>query len=205
MPVQQSARTKSSMCRSAKPYADPSSSKGPAEPRRPPNAFMVFRSWYIAHQHPSEDKRQRGISKKAGAIWVAMSDAEKLPFERKAQDVLRQFRKEHPDYDWNKPRSPSPKSSPSPSTRSASAAASSSVQASAPPDRAATEAASDHEGPAFSPDDPFFYAQPGTYPDIDSYGNVNYDQLSQYAIRPHKRADADSIFLGDDSSGYDDY
>ncbi|KAL1689656.1 hypothetical protein GGG16DRAFT_57458 [Schizophyllum commune] len=206
MPVQQSRYSApQTMSHSSQPYAVPSSSRDPgAEAKRPPNAFIVFRSWYIANQHPPSDKQQRGISKKAATIWHNMSDAEKLPFERQAQQIHLQFKKEHPDFDWNK-KTPSPKSSPVPSTRSMSAASSSSKQPDHSGRGGGMGTASGQDWPTLSDNDPYFSPPAYTLPDFRAQG-VNIDQLSLYAIRPNKFADANSTFLSD-SSYYpeDDY
>ncbi|TRM61276.1 hypothetical protein BD626DRAFT_631816 [Schizophyllum amplum] len=214
MPMQHSAYSASR----AQPYPPQSSSRSAAASssktktdcvKRPPNAFILFRSWYILHGHPKTDKRQRGISRKAAEVWNTMSDEDKRPFEHDAQVLLIKFKQDNPNFRWN--NTPASPSSPSPSTRSSSTSSTSSSKShqatpAQDPHSAHDETAgSSHEnGPRLSHDDTYFSTPPCAYPEREAdeiASDAYYAQLFQYAIRPHRRAAAESLFL----SGNDGY
>ncbi|KAL1666306.1 hypothetical protein GGF50DRAFT_125712 [Schizophyllum commune] len=125
MPVQQSTTSAArALLRRCKPYGAPLDNNGKPKVARPPNAFILFRSDYIA-QHEG-DKHQRSLSQAAGATWNLLTDAEKLPYQRKAQEVAERFKRENPDYEWNTPKASSSKSSRSRSKKSSPSSAASS-------------------------------------------------------------------------------
>ncbi|KAL1731198.1 hypothetical protein EV714DRAFT_209206 [Schizophyllum commune] len=122
MPVQQStASAARTLLRRCKPYGAPLDNNGKPKVARPPNAFILFRSDYIA-QHEG-DKHQRSLSQAAGATWNLLTDAEKLPYQRKAQEIAERFKRENPDYEWNTPKASSSKSPRSRSKKSSPSSA----------------------------------------------------------------------------------
>ncbi|KAL1700365.1 hypothetical protein EV121DRAFT_214304 [Schizophyllum commune] len=141
MPVQQStASAARALLRRCKPCGAPLDNNGkPQKVARPPNAFILFRSDCIA-QHEG-DKHQRSLSQAAGATWNLLTDAEKLPYQRKAQAIAERFKRENPDYEWNTPKASSSKSSRSRAKKSSPSAASSSKTPRTKSARAASGAA----------------------------------------------------------------
>lgn len=91
----------------APPSPFPRSRKGKKIPR-PPNAFLLFRSWLIqSGKLPSGvGNRQQDISKISGKAWNMLDESEKLWWRQVAADRLRDFEAEHPNYKFE----PSPKS-----------------------------------------------------------------------------------------------
>ncbi|KAL1666300.1 hypothetical protein GGF50DRAFT_87422 [Schizophyllum commune] len=149
MPVQQSTTSAARvLLRRCKPYGAPLDNNGkPQKVARPPNAFILFRSDYIA-KHEG-DKHQRSLSQAAGATWNLLTDAEKLPYQRKAHEIAERFKRENPDYEWNTPKASSSKSPRSRSKKSSpSSAASSSKTPRGKLGRAARGAASAAPAPA---------------------------------------------------------
>ncbi|KAI5830674.1 hypothetical protein K523DRAFT_371977 [Schizophyllum commune Tattone D] len=128
MPVQQSTTSAArALLRRCKPYGAPLDNNGKPKVARPPNAFILFRSDYIA-QHEG-DKHQRSLSQAAGATWNLLTDAEKLPYQRKAQAIAERFKRENPDYEWNTPKASSSKSPRSRAKKSSPSSAASSSKA----------------------------------------------------------------------------
>ncbi|KDQ64283.1 hypothetical protein JAAARDRAFT_117714, partial [Jaapia argillacea MUCL 33604] len=77
---------------------------GPVEssPRipRPPNAFMLFRSDFLARkvipQHV--ERRQQNLSRIAGECWHLLSETEKAKWHAKAKEALENHRAKYPSY-----------------------------------------------------------------------------------------------------------
>ncbi|KAL1678788.1 hypothetical protein EV122DRAFT_277797 [Schizophyllum commune] len=144
MPVQQSTASAARvLLRRCKPYGAPLDNNGKPKVARPPNAFILFRSDYIA-KHEG-DKHQRSLSQAAGATWNLLSDAEKLPYQRKAQDIAERFKRENPDYEWNTPKASSSKS---PRSRAKKSSPSSAASSSKTPRTKSARAANDAAAPA---------------------------------------------------------
>ncbi|KAL1761283.1 hypothetical protein FB107DRAFT_269273 [Schizophyllum commune] len=144
MPVQQStASAARALLRRCKPYGAPLENNGKPKVARPPNAFILFRSDYIA-QHEG-DKHQRSLSQAAGATWNLLSDAEKLPYQRKAQEIAERFKRENPDYEWNTPKASSSKF---PRSRAKKSSPSSAASSSKTPRTKSARAASSAAAPA---------------------------------------------------------
>ncbi|KAL1700371.1 hypothetical protein EV121DRAFT_264148 [Schizophyllum commune] len=144
MPVQQStANAARVLLRRCKPYGAPLDNNGKPKVARPPNAFILFRSDYIA-KHEG-DKHQRSLSQAAGATWNLLTDAEKLPYQRKAQEIAERFKRENPDYEWNTPKGSSSKS---PRSRAKKSSPSSSASSSKTPRTKSGRAASGAAAPA---------------------------------------------------------
>ncbi|KAL1716456.1 hypothetical protein EV715DRAFT_205280 [Schizophyllum commune] len=150
MPVQQStASAARALLRRCKPYGAPLDNNGKPKVARPPNAFILFRSDYIA-QHEG-DKHQRSLSQAAGATWNLLTDAEKLPYQRKAQEIAERFKRENPDYEWNTPKASSSKSPRSRAKKSSPSSAASSLKT---PRTKSARAASHAAGAAPAPASP---------------------------------------------------
>ncbi|KAI5900721.1 uncharacterized protein SCHCODRAFT_02559566 [Schizophyllum commune H4-8] len=144
MPVQQSTSSAArAALRRCRPYGAPLDNNGKPKVARPPNAFILFRSDYIA-KHEGE-KHQRSLSQAAGATWNLLTDAEKLPYQRKAQEIAERFKRENPDYEWNTPKAPSSKS---PRSRAKKSSPSSAASSSKTPRTKSGRAASGAAAPA---------------------------------------------------------
>ncbi|KAI5900750.1 uncharacterized protein SCHCODRAFT_0242149 [Schizophyllum commune H4-8] len=72
----------------------------PVEPRRSPNGFMVFRSWYNSIMGPSCTLQQR-ISMAATDVWRRMTSAERALFMEESERRKTLLFAEHPDFEWN--------------------------------------------------------------------------------------------------------
>jgi len=67
---------------------------------RPPNAFMIFRSWLIrgGKLPPEVEKRQQNISKIAGKAWRLLDEPSKDRWREKALELVEDHKKSFPDY-----------------------------------------------------------------------------------------------------------
>ena len=67
---------------------------------RPPNAFMIFRSWLIRNGKlpPGVEKRQQNISKIAGKAWRLLDEPSKKKWREKAVELLEDHKKSFPGY-----------------------------------------------------------------------------------------------------------
>ena len=67
---------------------------------RPPNAFMLFRSWLIRDGKlpPEIGKHQQNISRIAGKAWNLLDETSKNGWRREAFRRLHDHEKKHPDY-----------------------------------------------------------------------------------------------------------
>lgn len=76
---------------------------------RPPNAFMLFRSWLIRHGElpPEVEKHQQKISKIAGKVWGLLNQSSKDVWHEMAHQRLRDHERDYPNYKFD----PSPKGS----------------------------------------------------------------------------------------------
>lgn len=74
---------------------------------RPPNAFMLFRSWLIRHGKlpPEVEKRQQNISKIAGKAWRLLDETTKNGWRDEALKLLQDHERSYPNYKFE----PSPK------------------------------------------------------------------------------------------------
>ncbi|KAG8853266.1 hypothetical protein FRB96_008350 [Tulasnella sp. 330] len=71
--------------------------------RRPRNAFILFRSDFVAELKLQKDAERdhRKISQIVGEIWNSKSAAEKAPWEQRARDEKVQHKIDHPDYRYS--------------------------------------------------------------------------------------------------------
>jgi len=83
---------------------------GNTEPKkripRPPNAFMLFRSWLLKHGKvlPPLSSSQN-LSRIAGRCWNMLNDDEKKVWAEQASKVLQAHQRKHPTYKFT----PAPK------------------------------------------------------------------------------------------------
>lgn len=93
------------------PVRRPEMTRSATEPKkrvpRPPNAFMLFRSWLIKNKKvPVEvEKRQQNLSRIAGRCWNMLHEQEKAQWRNQAALVLKAHKNKHPDYKFT----PAPK------------------------------------------------------------------------------------------------
>ncbi|TEB30205.1 hypothetical protein FA13DRAFT_1792664 [Coprinellus micaceus] len=86
--------------------------------RRPPNAFMIYRSELIKSRAipPMVEHRQQNISKLAGECWNLLSQAEKDVYHEKARQALAKHNLDHPGYKFQ----PAPRGSKGPKAKAQS-------------------------------------------------------------------------------------
>ncbi|WP_461534970.1 SOX family transcription factor [Spongorhabdus nitratireducens] len=75
--------------------------KGAGGPKRPKNAFMcwsVERRKQLQEQDP--DMHMAEMSRKLGREWRALTDEEKKPYEKQAEELKAKLLREHPDYKY---------------------------------------------------------------------------------------------------------
>ncbi|CAK9178311.1 unnamed protein product [Ilex paraguariensis] len=69
--------------------------KDPNKPKRPPSAFFVFMEEFrkqFKEKHPN-NKSVAAVGKAAGGKWKSLSDAEKAPYEAKAEKRKKEYEK----------------------------------------------------------------------------------------------------------------
>lgn len=72
--------------------------------KRPPNAWILFRSWYLAHYGDELPNVRMDIkTKMVGALWHHLSDDERQEWQKVAQRLLAEHKKRYPDWTY-KPR-----------------------------------------------------------------------------------------------------
>ncbi|KAH9482962.1 HMG-box protein STE11 [Psilocybe cubensis] len=79
----------------------PSSSEpSPPKVARPPNAFMIFRSWWLKQNEIPKhvEKRQQALSRVAGQVWGLLEESEKQKWHLKASEIQRKHKEDNPDY-----------------------------------------------------------------------------------------------------------
>src|SRR6267154_71001 len=69
---------------------------------RPPNAFMVYRSyvWYTKQLEDNDEKNLSSVSRLAGRSWQVMSDQARYPFRQVADIAKREHAARNPDYKY---------------------------------------------------------------------------------------------------------
>lgn len=79
---------------------------------RPPNAFMVFRSWLWNKDNlKSIERDNRNVSRIAGRYWNELSEAERAPFRFMAEEAKARHAQLYPEYRYSpgsqkKPKAP---------------------------------------------------------------------------------------------------
>ncbi|KIK99891.1 hypothetical protein PAXRUDRAFT_414321 [Paxillus rubicundulus Ve08.2h10] len=69
---------------------------------RPPNAFMVFRSWLWNKDNlKSVERDNRNVSRIAGRYWNELSEAERVPFRKMAEEVKARHAELYPEYKYS--------------------------------------------------------------------------------------------------------
>uniref|UniRef100_D8QHM2 HMG box domain-containing protein n=1 Tax=Schizophyllum commune (strain H4-8 / FGSC 9210) TaxID=578458 RepID=D8QHM2_SCHCM len=66
-------------------------------PKRPANAFMLFRSDYLK-QHPESRSEQKGLSRKAGAAWRALPARAKAIYEAQSRENSARYKVQKQEY-----------------------------------------------------------------------------------------------------------
>jgi hypothetical protein len=69
---------------------------------RPPNAFMVYRSyvWHTKQLEDNDEKNLSSVSRLAGRSWQTMSDQARHPFRQVADIAKREHAARNPDYKY---------------------------------------------------------------------------------------------------------
>ena len=85
---------------------------------RPPNAFMVYRSyvWYTKQLEDNDEKNLSCVSQLAGRSWMVLSEQARMPFKQVADIAKREHAERNPDYKYA-PSSRSQKSQKTPTRR----------------------------------------------------------------------------------------
>ncbi|KAG8220106.1 P-loop containing nucleoside triphosphate hydrolase protein [Butyriboletus roseoflavus] len=79
---------------------------------RPPNAFMVFRSWLWNKDNlKSIEKDNRNVSRIAGRYWNELSEAERAPFRSMAEQAKARHAQLYPQYRYSPTSQKKPKAS----------------------------------------------------------------------------------------------
>lgn len=76
-----------------------SAKRGPGHLPRPPNAFMLYRSFFCAVGEHGEDKHNL-LSKRAGEKWRELSSDKREPFVQAAELVRKRHADMYPDYKY---------------------------------------------------------------------------------------------------------
>ncbi|TCD66770.1 hypothetical protein EIP91_000961 [Steccherinum ochraceum] len=78
------------------------SSDNQARIKRPPNAFLCYRShfWATIKDREGVERDHRNISRLAGQSWKRLSPAERLPFRLQAEECKREHAKLYPNYKY---------------------------------------------------------------------------------------------------------
>ncbi|TDL15164.1 hypothetical protein BD410DRAFT_697559, partial [Rickenella mellea] len=67
---------------------------------RPPNAFILFRSWFLTVMPQTTERRQNVHSKTAGQQWSTMRSEEKEPWQNEARRLDEEHQAIFPDYKY---------------------------------------------------------------------------------------------------------
>ncbi|KAJ7157040.1 high mobility group box domain-containing protein, partial [Mycena crocata] len=67
---------------------------------RPPNPFILFRSWFVKNQWVTSDveKSHSNLSKIVGATWMGLPDAERQKWRDRAKKAEAEHRRDFPLY-----------------------------------------------------------------------------------------------------------
>ncbi|KAI9059578.1 high mobility group box, partial [Trametes sanguinea] len=70
---------------------------------RPPNAFMIFRSelWSKEKIKSTVERDHRQISRIAGNLWNRLTDAEREPYKRRAEEAKVEHARLYPQYKYS--------------------------------------------------------------------------------------------------------
>ncbi|KAJ7203516.1 hypothetical protein GGX14DRAFT_461399 [Mycena pura] len=72
--------------------------------RRPPNAFMLFRSWYCANKAGGKKERQVDLNQTVSQLWKALSPEERKAWGDRADKKKEEHRAQYPNYKYRPQR-----------------------------------------------------------------------------------------------------
>ncbi|KIM54235.1 hypothetical protein SCLCIDRAFT_99844, partial [Scleroderma citrinum Foug A] len=68
---------------------------------RPPNAFMVFRSWLWNKDNlKSVERDNRNVSRIAGRYWNELTNEQRAPFRKMAEEAKVRHAELYPEYKY---------------------------------------------------------------------------------------------------------
>lgn len=71
-------------------YKGRKTTKDPAKPKRPCSAYFIFLAEFRA-ENKSKYSEHKDLIKAAGAAWQDLSDSEKKPYEKKAEEEKKKY------------------------------------------------------------------------------------------------------------------
>lgn len=74
------------------------SAKDPSHIKRPPNAYMCFRTYFCKNIPHDVERHNATVSKITGMAWNRLSDEERIPYVEQAAVIKAEFMAKHPDW-----------------------------------------------------------------------------------------------------------